>query len=783
MQYPNIVRAFCAQPWAMLPEKLAALTEVVEIRASGVKVPAETVAHYATAAAARRAATPSGTGAVAVIPIYGVISQRMDMMTEMSGGTSTEAVGAAFTSAMRDPQVSAIVLDIDSPGGSVSGVPELAETIRKARGEKPIIAVANSLMASAAYWIGSAAEEVVASPSADVGSIGVYQIHVDASGFYQGQGLRHTMISAGKYKTEGNPYEPLDDDAREAMQGAVNEWYGLFTAAVAKHRDDTPAAVREGYGQGRVLTAKQAKAAGLVDRIATLDDVLAELASGKARRGAGRAATVIVSGTAAALPDAADAVPQGQQNQPKQQDQPTGGEAPVTAVVPTLDPAPQAEEHTVSHPNTAAPNGAAPNGAAAAPGAPPRDRNAEVVEIFDLCALAGVPDRAAGFISANNTPDQVRETLRGERAANAQPAASGATPGITVGRDRAADRPWASLGEQLHAIARVGMGGTADPRLYAAASGGSAASGPDGGFLIHPTFAQDLMTSAFETGVLAARCSSTELGENSDSLEVTYLSDTNRTTGNRWGGVRVYRVAEAETVGATKPQTDKWRCELADMMGVAYMTERLLQDAPAMQSVFKESFSSEMGYQLDAEIYDGTGVGQCLGIKRAGSLVTVSKVNAQAADTVVAQNFIDMMARMPRRWRAGAAWYINQELESQLPGLYLATGANSGQLVYMPPGGLSGQQYGTILGAPVIPIEQAEAPGDLGDVTLAALSQYKLITKGGVQEAESIHVRFLYNERTFRWVSRVSGAPKQKEAITPAKGTKKLSAFVTLEAR
>jgi signal peptide peptidase SppA len=218
-KYPNIVRAFSSQAWAMMPDKLAALMDVVQIRASGAVIHADTIAQHREAAAARRAATPQG-GAVSVIPIYGTISQRMNMMSDMSGGASTEQIGAAFDAAMNNPQVSAIVLDIDSPGGSVSGVPELAAKIKAARGQKPIIAVANTLMASAAYWIGSAADEIVASPSADVGSIGVYQAHVDASEALADEGLKYTLISAGKFKVEGNPYEPLSDDARANLQAA-----------------------------------------------------------------------------------------------------------------------------------------------------------------------------------------------------------------------------------------------------------------------------------------------------------------------------------------------------------------------------------------------------------------------------------------------------------------------------------------------------------------------------------------------------------------------------------
>jgi HK97 family phage major capsid protein len=212
------------------------------------------------------------------------------------------------------------------------------------------------------------------------------------------------------------------------------------------------------------------------------------------------------------------------------------------------------------------------------------------------------------------------------------------------------------------------------------------------------------------------------------------------------------------------------------------MTERLLQDAPAMQSVFEEGFRAEFAFVVDDEIVRGNGAGQCLGLLNSLALVTVSKETGQAADTVQAENIQKLWARLLPRAKAGAVWYINQEIERQLQNMTIGTGT-SAQLVYMPPGGLSGAQYGTIYGRPVKIVEQCSAPGDVGDVILANLQGYKLITKGGLQADDSIHVRFLNNERTFRWISRIGGAPKLKSALTPYKGSATLSDHVTLEAR
>jgi ClpP class serine protease len=139
-------------------------------------------------------------------------------------------------------------------------------------------------MASAAYWLGSAASEVVAAPESDTGSIGVWTAHVDASKMLEEIGWKVTLISAGKYKVEGNPYEPLAAEAREFIQSQVDEYYGMFIKAVARNRGDSQTAVREGYGQGRVLTAREAVKAKLVDRIGTLDQVVGELQAKYAKR-------------------------------------------------------------------------------------------------------------------------------------------------------------------------------------------------------------------------------------------------------------------------------------------------------------------------------------------------------------------------------------------------------------------------------------------------------------------------------------------------------------------
>lgn len=284
--YDLIMRAVLNTPWAILPEKLSAIQALLALRAAGGHVTADDIA---AATNGRRPLLPT-RGAVAVIPVYGTIHQHAGMMMESSGGTATDAVSEALRQALADPGVGAVVLDVDSPGGAVSGVGELATEILQSRGPKPIIAVANSLMASAAYWIGSAADEVWVTPGGEVGSIGVYAAHEDVSQALEKDGVRVNLVSAGKYKTEGNQFEPLTDEARSAIQARVDAYYAMFVAAVARGRGYAETTVRNGFGEGRLLGAQAAVDAHMADKIGTLGEAIQRAGMLARRRASAQAA-------------------------------------------------------------------------------------------------------------------------------------------------------------------------------------------------------------------------------------------------------------------------------------------------------------------------------------------------------------------------------------------------------------------------------------------------------------------------------------------------------------
>jgi signal peptide peptidase SppA len=276
--YGHIVTAVYSTPWAILPSTLAVIVNLLRFRVEGgLLSPDEIEARIEAAGPRDRQAAQSGNG-VAVLPLHGIIAPRAAMLEQTSaGGTGLDRFMAVFRTALADPEVGTILLDIDSPGGQVEGVPEAAAEIRAARERKPIVTVANGMAASAAYWIGSQALEFVATPSGQVGSIGVYGAHEDLSAAYEQAGVKTTLISAGKYKTEGNDLGPLSEETLAYRQSVVDDFYAMFIADVAKGRGVPPADVRKGYGEGRMLLAAKAKAVGMIDRIDTLGGTISRL--------------------------------------------------------------------------------------------------------------------------------------------------------------------------------------------------------------------------------------------------------------------------------------------------------------------------------------------------------------------------------------------------------------------------------------------------------------------------------------------------------------------------
>lgn len=220
-------------------------------------------------------------GSIAVIPIHGPIFQHEDWLTRLFGIPSSEGIFSKIKDSAANKDVQAIVLDIDSPGGSVFGLQEAADQIHEVGKGKKIIAVANAMAASAAYFLGSAASEFYVTPSGQVGSIGVIAAHYDESEKLKKQGIAVEILSSGKYKAEGSSTGPLSDEAREYRQATLDEYYSSFVNSVAKYKSISPDKVMSDFGQGRMLGAAKAYSAGMVTGVASLDEILSSLVKPK----------------------------------------------------------------------------------------------------------------------------------------------------------------------------------------------------------------------------------------------------------------------------------------------------------------------------------------------------------------------------------------------------------------------------------------------------------------------------------------------------------------------
>ena len=294
----HLLSAFYSTPWALEHSAFAAAEHVLLRWAAGTRLDDEqivaAIGNAPQVAADRRNAAQAASGrGVAVIPVYGVLSHRAYAVANSSKPlTSTEALAAQLRAAAADPAVGTIIMDVDSPGGSVFGVQELGDVLNEIRTNsgKQLVAVANNMAASGGYWIASQAHELVVTPSGMVGSIGVIVPHQDVSAMRERIGVKTEYITAGKFKAEGFSDGPLTDEHRAHLQDQVDAYYAAFTKAVARGRGVGVDTVRgEAYGQGRMRLAADAVRAGMADRTGTLEETIARHARSRAPAGGMRA--------------------------------------------------------------------------------------------------------------------------------------------------------------------------------------------------------------------------------------------------------------------------------------------------------------------------------------------------------------------------------------------------------------------------------------------------------------------------------------------------------------
>ncbi len=355
---------------------------------------------------------------------------------------------------------------------------------------------------------------------------------------------------------------------------------------------------------------------------------------------------------------------------------------------------------------------------------------------------------------------------------------------------------WNTFGDFALATRRGAIpGGEIDNRLVSnhgngyrnqPTTSGTEGTGADGGFAVPPEFRRDIMETVMGEQTLAGMCDNLTTSGNSITVP---MDET--TPWQTSGGILSYWDGENDQLTQSKPALKQNTVRLNKLTALVPVSEELMEDAPAMDGYLRRKAPQKMAFKLSLGIVSGNGVGQPLGILNSASKVSITKVGSQVADTLVGLNIITMWSRLYAPCRPRSVWLINQDTEVQLHTLMkqgrLDTGATDtgwGVPLYTPPGGLSATPYGTLMGRPVIPTEACETVGDEGDIILADLSQYMLVSKGGgVRTDVSMHLYFDYGALAYRFVFRVAGQPWWSQAITPRDSSTTLSAFVTTAAR
>jgi HK97 family phage major capsid protein len=318
-------------------------------------------------------------------------------------------------------------------------------------------------------------------------------------------------------------------------------------------------------------------------------------------------------------------------------------------------------------------------------------------------------------------------------------------------------------------------------KQYLAIQGMSETIASDGGYLVMPEFAAGIVDRVYANDLWSRTDNYTVSGNN---MTFNCNAETSRANGSRHGGLRGYWVGEGGTITSSKPTLREVSMKLVKLGVVVYLTNELIDDGgTALQQYVSRKASEEFNFMIGDSLINGTGAGQPLGILNAPSLVSVAKETSQLAATILPENIAKMQARFFAPNDGNSVWLKNQDTGPQLHLMTLGIGA-AGQIVYMPPGGLSASPYATLQGRPVLDTEFNATLGTQGDLIKADLGQIVSISKGGIMSAASIHLEFLTDQLALRFIMRLNAQPWESAPITPYKGTANTqSNFVTLDTR
>lgn len=701
--------------------------------------------------------------------------------------------------------------------------------------QKRVVALVDPQAASAAYWLATQASELVVTPSGQAGSIGCYMVHFDHSGQLENDGIEVTVIRAGENKGEGNPYEPLDAEAAEHLQTLVDVYESTFVEAVARGRNVSAETVRESFGQGRVFDAERLVTLGMVDRVATYEEVLGELRSSD-RRPESMAAAIPDDTRIAAwiqaqeerspsiTPLVEDAVKRLTTTirldgtQTKAPDAVRERTAPDDTPAPA-NPAPSGQEEPMSQTDTAAPTKGS-DGDEAVRAALKKDRERRR-QIREVCKAHDIDrDQAEQWAdegltieevnasilkqlqqSVKNTPTPRATVVPGDVRAEDDPAwgfkshLDFLTSVIKAGQRRASSRDQVR-DERLRPLVvsdendRGAAGEMAFllPRAFTP-HGINAAAGSDeqggyqdryGGFAVPQTTAPGMLQIGMEDDPTAGRTQPVPM----TSPKVSFNARTDKDhSSSVSGGFTVTRRPETVAGDSSRMEMEQVVLSATSLFGLAYATEEILVDSPiSFAALIRSGFEDQFAFHMLDEKIRGGGGNEFLGVLNSPAKVEVAKEGSQAADTIVGENVIKMRARC---WGyQNAIWIANHDAFVQLIQAHIVKeGSAGGGLILVYKQSMEEDRPDMLLGRPIFYSEHASTVGDVGDLMLVNWSQYLEGLYQPLQSAESVHVRFENHERAFKFWLRNAGAPWWRSALTPNQSSETLSPIVTLAER
>jgi HK97 family phage major capsid protein len=330
-----------------------------------------------------------------------------------------------------------------------------------------------------------------------------------------------------------------------------------------------------------------------------------------------------------------------------------------------------------------------------------------------------------------------------------------------------------SPAEFFGAVHETEIGGPRDQRLIMAAiSGAGEGAGVEGGFLVPDPVSASLWEATYAVSQILRRCERQPL-TTSSKLTIPAISESSRAAGSRFGGVVMNWVSEGEAPTETIPKFRAIHFALKKLLGIAYATGELVNDAPAFEAHLRRVFSLEAAHTLDEALIRGSGAGEPLGALNSDALISVQKESGQAANTVLPENLINMALRLWPPSHMRARWYVGPGVFGQIAGAQFANGTPVIEYA-------AGERF--VLGLPLELTEHTLALGSKGDILLADFSQ-TLVTEQSPEFIGSIHVRFLEHENCFRFRFRADAAPAWAEPITLENTAATVSPYVALDER